>query len=402
MPDRLLLRLRPDGDATWLRQGADGRILAGSARGLPPATALAAAGEVVVLVPAEDVLITEARIAARNRAQLLQAVPFAVEDQLLDSVEDLHFAADGAGGDMVGIAVVARDTLRGWLERLHAAGIEPDVLLPESLAVPLVADRATALIDEAGAVVRLARWSAFACATAELPAWIAQTRGEGQPPLEIHDFRDAAALRLPVPVAKYHERQRDALAFLARSLGKPALNLLHAEFAPRHRVARGARFWRVAAVLAAAVIVLAVANLGFEVLQLSRTSARLQTLAEDTVRKAFPDIDAAMLERSSPADLARRRIEALRGNAHSSGLLHLLAAIGPVIGTTTRIQTRGMEFRNGTLELGLRAPDVATLDSVRERLAGVAGLKVSVTAANPDADGIDGRIRIVGTEGSAP
>jgi general secretion pathway protein L len=74
--------------------------------------------------------------------------------------------------------------------------------------------------------------------------------------------------------------------------------------------------------------------------------------------------------------------------------LRVLAQIAPVLGSTSRIQTRGMEFRNGSLELGLRAPDVATLDAVRERLAALPGLKVVVTAANPGQDGIDGRIRI--------
>jgi len=73
----------------------------------------------------------------------------------------------------------------------------------------------------------------------------------------------------------------------------------------------------------------------------------------------------------------------------------VLNEIAPVLGATTQIQTRGMEFRNGTLELGLHAPDVATLDAVRERLAAQPGLNVTVTAANPGDSGIDGRIRIV-------
>ena len=60
-----------------------------------------------------------------------------------------------------------------------------------------------------------------------------------------------------------------------------------------------------------------------------------------------------------------------------------------------------MEYRNGSLELGLRAPDVATLDAVRERLAAQAGLTVAVTAANPVEGGIDGHIRI-GIAGGAP
>ncbi len=400
MPDRLLLRLDSAGDPHWLRQGADGRDAAGSTRGWPPPAAIAGVAEIVVLVPTEDVLLTETRVAAKSRAQLMQALPFAVEDQLLAPVEDLHFAATESAGDTVGVAVVSRATLSAWLDRLGANGIRPDVLLPESLALPLAPDHATALVENDRAVVRLAPVSAFACAPAELGAWLQRAVGEGVArPLDVFDFRDGATTRLAIPSANeqggtYQDRQRDPLAFLARSLRKPPLNLLQGTFAPQHRAARGARWWRLAAALAAAVLVLAVLDLGFEVLQLSRTSARLDAAAQEALRKAFPDVDGAELSRATPGEIARRRIERLRGGAESSGFLRVVAEIAPVLGSTTQIQTRGMEFRNGMLELGLRAPDVATLDAVRERLAAQPGLSVSVTAANPGNDGIDGRIRI--------
>jgi general secretion pathway protein L len=405
MPDRLLLRLSSAGDPTWLRQAADGRAPAASTRGWPPASALTDAIEIVVLVPAEDVLLTEARVAARNRAQRLQALPFAIEDQLLAPVEELHFAASDGVGDEVGVAVVAKSTLGGWLDRLIAAGIRPDVLLPESLALPATTDRGTAIVESDRAVVHFAPWSAFTCAPSELVEWLQRANRDGTArPLVVFDFRDAATTRSPASGTNHQSANRqsasDPLAFLASHLRKPPLNLLHGEFALQHRAARGARWWRIAAALAVAVLVLVVANLGFEVLQLSRASARMDTLAQEAVQKAFPDVDGAELARMSPADLARTRIERLRGGAQSSGFLRVLAEIAPVLGSTTRIQTRGMEFRNGALELGLRAPDVATLDAVRERLAALPGLKVAVTAANPGDGGIDGRIRI-GSDGGA-
>jgi general secretion pathway protein L len=126
----------------------------------------------------------------------------------------------------------------------------------------------------------------------------------------------------------------------------------------------------------------------------------METLTEDAVRKAFPDVDASDFSRMTAADIARARIERLRGGAESSDFLRLVASIAPVIGGSTRIQTRGIEFRNGSLELGLRAPDVATLDAVREKLAAQPGLNVAVTAANPGDGGIDGRIK-VGSAGGA-
>ena len=398
MPDRLLLRLASDGGLTWLRQAGDGRAHAATQAGAPPPAVLAGAAEVVVLVPAEDVLLTTATLKARSRAQLLQALPYAVEDQLLSPLEDLHFAAARTTGDAVGVAVVAKATLRGWLERLVAAGIRPDVLIPESLA--LTADAATTpvLLEDARALVRLAPWSAVACSLVELPDWLAQVQAAGAlAPLAVHDVRAAPALALGVPVASYQERQRDALAWLARGVGATfMLNLLDGEFAPHHRRARGLRSARFAAALAAAVVVLALAGLGADVARLAHTSARLDALAQDAVRGAFPDLEPAQFARLTPEQLMQGRLDRLRGGSEAAGLLRVLGQVGPVLGSTTRMQTRAIEYRNGTLELALRVADVAALDSVRERLATVPGVKAEVTAANPGADGVDGRIRVGG------
>jgi general secretion pathway protein L len=396
MPDRLLLRFPPNGDPAWLRQSADGRVMSGAARGWPPSAVSSGVAEIVVLVPAEEVLVTEARIPARNRAQLLQALPFAVEDQLLAPVESLHFTSATGEGDAVGVAVVAKTTLQSWLDRLSAAGIRADALLPDSLALPFASDRATVLAEDDRAVVRLARWSAFACALPDLSDWL-QRAGDATATRTIDAIDARTASSQPaVPGAARYERASDALSGFARGLGALPMNLLHGEFAPSHRAARGARWWRVAAALAVAAIVLAVVDRGVDVLQLSRTSARLDTLAKETLRKAFPDIGAAELERIAPADIARSRIERLRGGGERSGFLRIVGEIAPVLGTATRIRTRGIEFRNGALELGLQAPDVATLDAVRERLAAQPGLKVAVTAANPEANGIEGHIRVDG------
>jgi general secretion pathway protein L len=398
MPDRLLLRLDADGDATWLRQAADGRVASGVARGFPPASARGDGVEIVVLLPTEHVLLTEARIAAKNRAQLLQALPFAIEDQLLEPVEHLHFAAGNADGDRVGAAVVAKATLRRHLDRLADAGIRADVVLPESLALPVAENRATVAIEPTRAIARLAPFAAFACPPDDLDAWLARASASARA-IDTADFREGASAKRAPMVA---ERPRDALVYFAQHLRKPALNFLHGEFAPSHRAARGAHWWRIAAMLAAATIALAVLDLGVDVVQMSRTSSRLEASSQDAVRKAFPDVGDADFARSLPADIARSRIERLRGGAETSGFLRVLTEIAPTLGaTTTRIQTRGMEFRNGTFELALHAPDVAALDAVRERLAALPGLKVGVTAANPGDGGIDGRIRIGGDAGGA-
>lgn len=391
MSDRLYIRLAADGGLSWLRQRTG--VRATSVVGVPPADVLAAADGIVAIVPTEDVLLTEATLSARNRAQRMQALPYAVEEQLLAPVDELHFAATSAAEGPLGVAVVARSTLRGWLDRLAADGIRPDVLVPESLALPAQADRATLMIDGMRAVARLAPWRAFACGLAELPDWLALAGPRH--PLDVHDFRAAPRLALPEHPASYRERQRDPLAALARGLAQVPLNLLDGEFAPARRRGDARRTWRIAAMLAGACVLLAFGGLVADVVRLSHEAARLDALAADAVHAAFPDVDEGLLARLGPEAVMRHRLEGQRGTgAAGSGLLRVLGEVAPILGATTRVQARGLEYRNGTLELALRAPDLAALDLLREQIAGKPGLKAELTAANPGADGVDGRVRI--------
>lgn len=386
--DRLLLRLDSEGRLSWL--GSAGRTLPG----VPPRQRIEQARRIVVLVPSEDVLLTGATLSARSQAQLLRALPFAVEDQLLAPVEDLHVVpvpVPGLEGDRRAVLVVARTRLREWLDRLGADGIRPDVLIPETLALT----PATALIEADRALVRIAPDAAWACPAGDLAEWLRQT-GVPAADLTIHDLR-------PAPNASTagsgEAGARDGLGLLASSL-PAAGNLLEGAFAPAHRRAAGGRLWRLAAALAALVVLLGLAERGLGVLQLSRESAALQAAIDQRVREAVPELDGAALAGVEPGQLLQRRLESLRGGG-GEGLLGLLGRIAPVLASGTRIQTRGIEYRNGALELGLRAPDVQTLDALRERLAMLPGLRAEITGTSPvDAaqggGGVDARIRVSG------
>ncbi|MBZ0223626.1 MAG: hypothetical protein K8F35_11420 [Dokdonella sp.] len=392
MSDRLFLRLAADGSLSWLRTTASTAAVR-AVPGVPPAPALAQAREVIVLVPASEVLLTQTALTARNRATLLKALPFAVEDLLLAPVDSLHFAAASAHEGKVGVAVVARATLDGWLDRLAAEGIVADVLIPESLALAPLDGGARVLLDAQGALVRMGPWSAFACAVDELASWFAVLPAASA--CLVHDARGAGAAALGLPGTMTVEVVRDPLALLAAQAAELPLNLLDGEYAiRRRRRSDGARWWRVAAALSAAVVVLAVLTLGTQVWRLSREAARLDLAAREAVLKALPDLDAKVFDRTTPAQLVAARI-GTGGQTTTQGVLGVLDRIGPVLGDGgTRIQTRAVDYRNGVLELALRAPDLNALDLVRERIAMLPGCKAELTAANPGADGVDGRVRV--------
>jgi general secretion pathway protein L len=391
MSERLLIRLHPDGQLTWLAQDAHGRSLSAANTGVPPAATVARARRVIALVPSEQVVVLETQAVSSRRAQLAKAVPFALEDQLASPVEELHFAlTERVDRGPIVVAVVARTTLRGWIDALAAHGIRPDAMIADALALPLREDAASLLLEPQRALLRWSPAHALACDTAALAHWLGIVAPAA---VAVHDFRQEPRLALPLPVAEYRERQADPLAYLAGHLARePEPNLLQGEFAPSHRHLPAQRLWLRAAALVAAAVVLALAHGAGDWLRLSRESARLESAQRDALRAALPDLAGVA---GDPRQLMQSALTRMRGDTGNSGLLPLLNRIGPILASTTRVSLKGIEYRNAKLELALRAPDVPALDLVREQLANL-GLKVEVTAASTGEQGVEGRLRISG------
>src|SRR5256885_12152286 len=138
-----------DSELRWRRVAAGGAVQQGAQRGLE---GLAPAEEVIVWTPAAETLLLRARLPTRSAAKIVQALPFALEEQLIDPPERLHFAfaheADGA----LAVAVTRRERMESWLAALAAAGLAPTRLAPVTLSLPL-ADPACTLSFVDGEIV---------------------------------------------------------------------------------------------------------------------------------------------------------------------------------------------------------------------------------------------------------
>src|SRR3979409_1967692 len=101
----------------WRPLAAAGAFRQGVQRGLE---GLAPAEEIIVWTPAAETLFLRARLPTRSTAKIVQALPFALEEQLIDPPERLHFAfaheADGA----LAVAGTRRERMEGWALGLAA------------------------------------------------------------------------------------------------------------------------------------------------------------------------------------------------------------------------------------------------------------------------------------------
>src|SRR5271167_2579186 len=140
MPQLLLLRLPAPGqeETEWLTLDESGAPALTRQRGpLSLAAAVGRTGKVIVLAPASQILLAEPDLPPGTGAKIARAVPFALEEQLTQDVDQLSFAIGrrrATGGTPV--AVVSRSSLQGWLAQLSAAGLDPQAIYADISLMP--------------------------------------------------------------------------------------------------------------------------------------------------------------------------------------------------------------------------------------------------------------------------
>ncbi|MDE2261425.1 MAG: hypothetical protein KGL45_02760, partial [Gammaproteobacteria bacterium] len=398
----------PQEQATWLVVDARGAA-AGPSQGGPLSLAAprAAGRHVVVLVPATDVLLAQPELPpAKAGTKLQQLVPYALEEQLAEDIEDLHFAIGRRQEDSarVPVAVVARKLMDEWTTLLKSNGLEPEALYADSELLPQNPGQAVALLEEdavvvrppSGAVVTLpadALGEALEIALAGIEPGTPGGRGlilyTG--PAEWH--RHAAtveAARNRFEGIQIQLLTGGPLALFAQQLPTAAAtNLLQGPYtaATTHPVGWGA--WRMAAMLLAGFIGLHIAGKAAELTVLKHTDSRLDASIEQVFRTAMPGQPDTYEARRQ----MQQRLAAVRASQASGGFLLALQALVQAHGAAPEAVLEALTFRDGSLELKASAPSVESLDRLSRQLR-QQGWQARLVAGNPAGSAYEGRIQM--------
>lgn len=429
MADWLLLRLprTPEEPATWLIASAGGAPLAATQSGPLAAAAAAAAGRrVCAVVPGSDVLLAEPELPAKSGARLQQLVPYALEEQLADNIDELHFALGrrAADSNRTPVAVVAHELMKQWLAELRAAGLEPDCLYADSELLPVNPGQAVALLEEDTVFVRapgappvslpidaLAEALSIAASPPRAAAALAVTaappaaEGAGEPPAgeaarglilysgtaewQQHSAQVEEA-RAPFASVKVQLLSDGPLALFAQQLpGTAAINLLQGAYAPKSSRAAGLSAWRVAAMLLIALVALHVVGKAAELRVLKAREHEVDASISDAFHRAMP-------AEAGTTDARRRmeqRLAAVRSGGGSSGLLGALQAVAQARGGSAGASVQSLNFHDGVLELTLNAPDAASLDHLSQQLRN-GGWQADLIGGNTVGSAYQGRVQI--------
>lgn len=367
MPDRLLIRYSgPRVPLRGWRVGDAGATPLGS---IDVATGWPRELPVWVVVPAQHVGYARTQIGVRNREQLARAVPFALEEQLAEPVEQLHFVVTPRADGTQDAWWINRARLQEWLDDLAARGVTPTVLLSDAALLVEHPDVPAGVRDDQRELMLRddARTSVPLAAGAVFPIESAPMASTARPAPQLDDLLLAAAAHAPV---------------------RPGSNLLSDGFAARHATAPMRSLWKAAAVLALVAIGLSVGWLFADTARLDRQRAQLFEQQQSVYRSIVPAAAAV------PDPVGQLRgLDRSRGGADSD-FLALAADAASLLGSSPQVQLQRLDWRSDVLELTLIGPDVAALDAFRERCAQLPGIDAQLGAVGSIAGGSEGKIQL--------
>lgn len=409
MADYFVIRLGQSADAAVSWIVVDDR---GTRRGQPGKGSLADAARevrgraVIALVPASEVVTLSADIPAKG-AKLQAALPFALEDQVADELELLHFAAGARRDDgSMPVAVVRRQTLSDWLTWLSDAGIEANRIVPENHGLAKTPNTMSMLVGDGLVMFNDGERTEFVIADmnpSEALAAAGILGGEESAgkhllvycdPADSERYeKDWALLRHELASVDVNQLPDGALPRLAVTVASGAgVNLLQGGFGPKTEFADAFRPWRFAAMFLLALGALGIVAKATDYYRLSVERDALQAQFADEYRRVRPNDTREVLDPTGTVNSLRRA----QGGAAAGPQVFLpsLQQLAAAVASHESVKIEAISYRAGVVDVRLTAPDIPTVDDIVQSVGDSGRFTASMQSADSVGEQIASRIQI--------
>ncbi len=357
---------------------------------------------VVVLVPGNEVVLTKVDLPIRQRAKLIQAVPYALEEQLAEDVEQLHFAVGEKQGNGETPVFVASDLkMQSWLAGFEAAGITPRALVPDILCLPGPVDDQhwSLLIEGANTLIRTSPSSGFTCDSIALEDYLSLAEATETLKLKVATVETDSSIRvttLPVQSVDIDSNINFGLEAMQLTGDFNRFNLLQGKYSRQQGFDSWLQPLKFTAALVLLSVVLGTLSLALDHFKFKTELSRISAENDAAIARMFPEIKT--LVPGSERIQLERRLQELRGEGSGNGLFRPLSTLSQGLASVGGVSLQELQFRDNTLFMSLVAKDISTLEKLKSHFETQASWSLIVQSANSGSEGVQIRASLEATK----
>lgn len=340
--------------ASWIVLDKENKIIESADKADLTQLSSANEADVYVVVPAQDVLLTEAELPKLSRQRMLQALPFALEEQLIEDVSELHFAIDEYQSDgKLPVAIISNQKMTTWLTQLEQHKIAPLAFIPAVFILPHVNNEWHINLSISAALVRTGKLSGFACEPSNLETLV-DLKSKENPENQ------------PINITRTQFSEQQLLEKYAADLSaKPFINLLQGKYQAKPQANKTKKIWKIAGYLVIALIALAFVSNIISFFILQHQVSQMETVINQIYKRNFPNATAIV----APRERMTEKLRTVSGQAGKNNFLAILAKLGKSLSEFPGIQIKNLDFREQRITLEIMASNFDYIDGLIKKLS---------------------------------
>jgi len=357
---------------------------------------------IIVLIPTTSLLLTNAIIPSKQQQKIVKAIPYALEEQLIDDIDTLHFAIGKKDNQtaQIPVAVIAKNTLQIYLDKLKQQGISPTSIMPDVLAVPLPEKSWGIMYYDNNVLIRTGLCRGFAIEQSLLDITLSMALEEqdiSPQQLVVFSGQDSLAtkelhtLGLSI-VENQHQESIDNWLIETVAQAIP-LNLLQGDFQTTKQVSGGWKKWRISLILLILWLVISASIQVIDYQKLQQQRHVLQTEMENIYRQTFPEAKRIV----NPRVQMEQKLLALRGQkGNASNNAHFLTLLNPISNVLQQaegLDIQRLDYQNGQFTIILNIASLQALEQLKQSLAAI-NFKMTIQSASSHDNKVESYIQI--------
>lgn len=334
--------------ASWIIVDTSGTITTTVHRGDLSQLVVPAELPSYVIIPMQDILLTSAHLPKLSRQQLMQALPYALEEQLIDDIANLHFAIGSYQPDQsLPIAVVSKQKMTAWLHLLGQLNITPRALIPAVFVLPYTEHSYHINCDHDNCLVRVSKWGGFACEQDN-----------------VETLLDLQPNQTTIDVIRTNYSTQQLLEKLPTDIERVSfINLLQHAYQAKPQSTKIKKHWLIAGYLALVWVALTLATQAVSFFILHHKTSQIETQINQIYKQNFPNASSVV----APRERMTEKLHSLSKRANN-GFLVLLSELGNSLQKNPGIHIKNLDFREQQITLELTAATFDNVDTLIQHL----------------------------------
>lgn len=362
--------------------------------------------KVALIIPSTLLTFTKIQLPVTDRERMLRALPYAMEDRIIDDIDNMHFSINSWNNNQANLSAISRQQMDILIERFNTAGINPDYIIPDLFLVPFTKGSWTVLVTNIYALIRTDEFSGFSLDNYNLQQGLLLNLSQASSlPTSVNifhknDVEDFSSDKLlpdfpDISLSNTTYENEYVTLFQDHFSENLPFNLLQGRYSKHEQIANIWRSWRPVAVFTAIIFILYTLSISIDIYKLNKKIALVDNEITTLFKKTLPDTRKII----NPKAQLQQRISELNKNSDNSefGFLPLLAKSANSITSNKNIKLNSMTYKDGKLDIELIIDTFQNLDTLKSKIESK-GTIAEILSATADEKTVLGRIRLGGKE----